>query len=93
MSDDGRYRPPTPEEDMQGLIAAALLFLLLVVLPLVASVWGAVRLFRWAGSGASAATAGRRTAARCAAVLLVVAVWGAVAAGVYTVVGTAPSAS
>lgn len=72
---------------MQGLLAALVMFVLLVVLPLCLSVWGAYRLFRWAGSGDHTASAGRRRAARALAVALVVVVWGGVAAGVVEVTG------
>lgn len=70
---------------MQGLLAAFIMFVLLVVVPLCLSVWGAVRLFRWAGSDAHAASVGRRCAARVLAVALVVVVWGGVAVGVVEV--------
>ncbi len=77
MSEPSGYSPPSPEDDVRGLVSAVVVVLLLVVLPVCLSAWGAVRLWRWAGSPAHGATPRRRAAAR----LLGVVVWGAVAAG------------
>lgn len=76
---------------MQGVLAAFVMVLLLVVLPLCMSAWGAARLFQWAASPAHASGAGRRRAARVLAVVLVAVVWGAVALGVRAVVQSAQS--